>query len=333
VGAMTWTAGSGQISVGASIAYGNGIYVGVTNGATVYYSLDGIAWLTTSCPSRTWVSVTFGNGIFVAVCSNSTQQVMTSPDGITWTAKTTPQTNTPWRDVAYGNGLFVATASSGTRRFMFSSDDGESWNLCSTVVNKTFNSIAFGQGVFLAVINAFDTKAYYSEDGDTWTALTASFTSAPLLEVYYANGTFVALKSVGSNLMTLASINDSWAENTTIGSQVWKSIAYGSGRWVIVANTETVIASSPDLIGWVAETSAATSLSTVVYGSDKFVVGATPFYALWPATGGGDGTLGPSILPLGGIVFQDNGTLGCVNEGLGAQRVVRAERFIDTYLK
>ena len=39
-------------------------------------------------------------------------RVMTSPDGITWTSRTSPDNE--WRAVTYGNGLFVAVAGTGT---------------------------------------------------------------------------------------------------------------------------------------------------------------------------------------------------------------------------
>ena len=38
---------------------------------------------------------------------------MTSPDGITWTIRTSAADNS-WSGIAYGNGLFVAVADSGT---------------------------------------------------------------------------------------------------------------------------------------------------------------------------------------------------------------------------
>ncbi|MEA1929651.1 MAG: hypothetical protein U9M92_02080 [Patescibacteria group bacterium] len=44
---------------------------------------------------------------------------MTSPDGITWTARATAEVNF-WYSVTYGNGTFVATAGSGTNRVMTS---------------------------------------------------------------------------------------------------------------------------------------------------------------------------------------------------------------------
>ncbi|KSV67285.1 hypothetical protein N182_34195 [Sinorhizobium sp. GL2] len=42
---------------------------------------------------------------------------MTSPDGITWTARAAPVANI-WYSVTYGNGLFVAVAGTGTNRIM-----------------------------------------------------------------------------------------------------------------------------------------------------------------------------------------------------------------------
>ena len=58
-------------------------------------------------------AVTYGNGLFVAVGQGGTHQVMTSPDGVTWTARTAAEANS-WDSVTYGNGQFVAVWS-GTR--------------------------------------------------------------------------------------------------------------------------------------------------------------------------------------------------------------------------
>ena len=50
----------------------------------------------------------------MAVADTGTgNRVMTSPDGVTWTARTSAADNA-WRGVCYGNGLFVAVADTGT---------------------------------------------------------------------------------------------------------------------------------------------------------------------------------------------------------------------------
>ena len=55
--------------------------------------------------------ITYGNNLFVAVGVSGT--ILTSPDGITWTSRTSGTNN--WLDgITYGNGLFVAVGLNGT---------------------------------------------------------------------------------------------------------------------------------------------------------------------------------------------------------------------------
>ena len=56
-------------------------------------------------------SVTYGNGRFVAVGWNDA--ILTSPDGVDWTARASG-TDNPLNGVAYGNGTFVAVGHGGT---------------------------------------------------------------------------------------------------------------------------------------------------------------------------------------------------------------------------
>ena len=69
---------------------------------------------TSALSSITWVSVCYGNGLFVATATTGTGNcVMTSPDGINWTIRSSAADN-KWNSVTYGNGLFVAVSSNGT---------------------------------------------------------------------------------------------------------------------------------------------------------------------------------------------------------------------------
>ena len=51
---------------------------------------------------------------------------MTSPDGITWTARTAAEADN-WFDVTYGNGLFVAVSDTGRHHHVMTSPDGITW--------------------------------------------------------------------------------------------------------------------------------------------------------------------------------------------------------------
>lgn len=49
-----------------------------------------------------WQGLTYGNGLFVAVGTTG-DRVMTSPDGITWTAHSAAGDDDFWQDITYGN--------------------------------------------------------------------------------------------------------------------------------------------------------------------------------------------------------------------------------------
>ena len=76
---------------------------------------------------------------------------MTSPDGITWTSRTSAADN-QWRSVIYGNGVFVAVSlgagEAGNR--VMTSPDGITWTI-RTSPDSGWTSVAYGDGLFVAV--------------------------------------------------------------------------------------------------------------------------------------------------------------------------------------
>ena len=78
-------------------------------------SADGITWNSrSSATDNEWNSVAYGNGLFVAVSDTGTgDRVMTSADGITWNSRSSATDNF-WQAVTYGDGLFVAVSGTGT---------------------------------------------------------------------------------------------------------------------------------------------------------------------------------------------------------------------------
>ena len=74
---------------------------------------------------------------------------MTSPDGITWTARSAAEAN-QWNSVTYGNNIFVAVANEGTRRVM-TSPDGITWTARSAAEANQWNSVTYGNNIFVAV--------------------------------------------------------------------------------------------------------------------------------------------------------------------------------------
>jgi hypothetical protein len=89
--------------------------------------------------------VTYGNGLFVAVGEGGA--ILTSPDGVSWTARTSGTGD--WLfGVTYGNGLFVAVGEGGT---ILTSRDGVSWTARTSGTSNWLYGVAYGNGLFVAV--------------------------------------------------------------------------------------------------------------------------------------------------------------------------------------
>ena len=149
-----------------SVTYGNGIFVAVSNTTAVAYSTDfGKTWTgTTQTVSASPVTVVYGGGKFLSYVGSGNTN--TSPDGATWTAATTIDTNTT--NLTYGNGRFVAvTNSNTTTQYSF---DGVTWITGNNNISASL--VVYGQGIFVAIGNSG--TAYISDSGQTWKSITIS---------------------------------------------------------------------------------------------------------------------------------------------------------------
>ncbi len=121
---------------------------------------------------------------------------MTSPDSITWTARTAAEANS-WQSVTYGNGLFVAVSSGGTNRVM-TSPDSITWTARTAAEANQWRAVIYGNGLFVALSDTGTNRVMTSLDGITWTARTAAQANT-WYSVAYGNGLFVAVAQSGTN--------------------------------------------------------------------------------------------------------------------------------------
>jgi hypothetical protein len=144
---VTWTAGSTIASQEwTAVCHGTptgatAIFVAVAySGANrIRTSADGITWAAPTLPSGVdsllWRGVAYGAGMFVAINdadgSSSVQQLLTSPDGVTWTLRAAGNTNkyyqTKWNGITFNNGRFVMVGNTITVPALYS-DDGINWS-------------------------------------------------------------------------------------------------------------------------------------------------------------------------------------------------------------
>ncbi len=144
----TWTAAtSGTTKNLYGAVYGNGRYVAVGAEGTIVSSTDGATWTTaTAVTTRDLRAVAFGSytttvgttstttNIFVALGAAGT--LLTSTDGIAWTAQTAIAANN-FTAVVYG-GQFVAVGSGGS---IYTSGDGITWQSQVSGTTNDLNAV------------------------------------------------------------------------------------------------------------------------------------------------------------------------------------------------
>jgi hypothetical protein len=128
---------------------------------------------------------------------------MTSPDGISWTSRTSAE-NIEWSSITYGNGLFVAVAKTGVGNRVMTSPDGITWTSRTSAADNVWSGITYGNGLFVAVgTSGTDNPLMTSPDGTTWTSRTYAAYNR-WNSITYGNGLFVAvaISGVGNRVMT-----------------------------------------------------------------------------------------------------------------------------------
>jgi len=188
---------------------------------------------------------------FIAVGASGT--LLTSPDAITWTSRTSGTSNN-LRSFAYdGSSTGVTVGFSGT---ILSSTDGITWTSRTSGTSKNINNVAYGNSKFIAVGDNGTTL--YSSDGITWTDWTSSCganDNESLWDVAYGNSTWVA---VGDNGSIYTSDESSCTKRTSGTTVEFNELIYGDSTFVAAGDNGTVLTST-DGTTWTSRTSGTTN--------------------------------------------------------------------------
>ncbi|MDP1688979.1 MAG: tail fiber domain-containing protein [bacterium] len=246
----------------------------------------GTEWTLSTSTDKNWIGITYGNGLFVAVADNGAvagQRVMTSPDGINWTARDSAA-DLGWRSVTYGNGLFVAVAGIGVSNGVMTSPDGINWTRRNSALNY-LRYITYGNGLFVVVMESDygtcmagqDKCVMTSPDGINWT-LRDTPANNQWFSIIYGNGLFVAVASSGAQRVMYSLDGINWSFPITNPPQIlWNSVTYGNGLFVAVAGngSPNQAMTSPDggrTIPWISSiTPVNNAWNSVTYGNGLFV--------------------------------------------------------------
>ncbi len=192
-------------------------------------------------------TATYGNGLFAVVMSSPNGTILTSSDGITWSAQTTEAATYLW-GIAYGNGRFVAFGGKGT---ILTSINGLNWKRQNSgITSYGLLAGAYGKGQFVVWVG--DGTVVTSPDGVTWTKLNPGLgtnaLSVGVATTVYATGRFVAVcYSPNKPYSPIFTSSDgvAWTQpNSGTTNALW-GIAYENGVFVAVGRAGTILQSAP----------------------------------------------------------------------------------------
>jgi hypothetical protein len=183
-------------------------------------------------------AVGYGAGLFVAVGENGA--VVTSPDGITWTRRTSPTTYY-LRGVAFNDDTVVAVGGMGT---ILVAHDASSWSVVESGTERSLYGVTSGAGIFVAVGEAG--AIVRSIDGDTWSAV-SPVTPRYLRGVVCGNDCFAAVGEAGTILVSTDGAT--WEPRSSGTDANLFGIAYSGSRFVAVG-ADGVLVVSDDCTNW-----------------------------------------------------------------------------------
>lgn len=194
-------------------------------------------------------------GLYAACAANGTgtNQIMTSPDGATWTGRTHPAASSnAFNFMGAGGGTFIMIGNNaGAAERIQTSTDGITWVKRTAPNNVTYVEAAYspslGRWAMIASDGTAAQQVATSDDnGVTWTARTSSVAQiwnsidwSPDLNL------FVAVSSSGVGTRAMSSPDGiTWTTRTSAADNPWKQVRWGNGVFVALSTATTPMIST-----------------------------------------------------------------------------------------
>lgn len=200
---------------------------------------------------------------FVAVGEGGV--ILTSPDGLTWTSRTSGTTKR-LRAAASSANQLVVVGEAGT---ILTSNDAIAWTPRNASTTETLRGVAAGPSSFIAVGGASTSLIRSSRDGIGWQSI-----SVPTLDTLrgatWGNGLFVV---VGQNGTILISPNGiSWNSRSAGTSERLDGVVWTGSQFVVIGETGRLL-SSTDGVSWTSSSSNPPAwLESLTWSSSRYVV-------------------------------------------------------------
>jgi hypothetical protein len=244
------------------VVYAKSLFVAVGDSGAILTSPDGFTWTSRTSGVKKMLYAVSANAT-VFVAVGEGGTILTSTNGTSWTSRTS-KTTSDLHGVAWSGTTFVAA---GYTSAVVTSTDGTSWTSRTLGTDTDLNGVAWGNGKFVAAgFDGMNGTVNTSPNGTTWTSQTIDAPNG-LLSVAWCGNAFIA----GSLGLVVSSDGTAWTTYSPGLSNFIFCTAGNSSRMVAVGAMGTILSSSDDTT-WTEENSGDTaSLNCVAWGDNMFI--------------------------------------------------------------
>lgn len=274
-----------------SIAFGNGVFVGVNTQGDILRSTDGKTWSSVQQSNVVWSSAAFGGGVFVILGEDGSGPVFkrSTDNGVSFSNATSGALNSGgYTGLSYGQGQFIAMDTQGNCEVAVSSNAGQTWvNGASSDSCDSYISSTFGNNKFVSISSAPSIEFTTNPSSVNWNPVTFGNNVYPLSgdtpsQIAY-NGTefmFLLFDSNGDVYVYTSTDGENWADGTAtsgLPSSEYSGLAWDGNAWLAGANGNgTGIYRSADGVTWTRVDANNTQWYSFALGSGIVVAGGQP---------------------------------------------------------
>lgn len=255
-----------------SVCYSSALKKILIAGNTIITSKDGVNW--SIWLDKESVVIYLNNiirinelGLYVAV--GRFAQIITSPDGITWTIRNRESTNKVFFNITYCNELNLLIGGAG--RSLYKSSNSIDWNVQDNIIDSAYGDITyinFINELHLFIMVTTRGAIFTSQDGTNWTFRYSANNSTLKSIVYNSELNLIVIvgykDTLNYGLILTSTDGTDWNE-TILEEVAMLQCAYYSKEvnLFVTGGYNGVLYTSSDCINW---SKASTNISDNIYG-------------------------------------------------------------------